>query len=461
MEVVRFRSYESVRKQFCPAAVPDGDFEFLYGNIANGAFSQRTYSGFSNGDDQNINIWPNWDFDNLANQSFRYHQKTLPPGTSVSPSGLLTISGADSSVTYNLPVKVTDSRKIFDIRSFSYSQELVIDEEIESENNALEYGKPAWFNVKITNNGQTALNNIRVILRTPEDAITIGDSTEEVSVINAGETATVDHAFAFILDSILNNQYVVPFRIICSSEGREWLEDVSLLVSAPAFTVASPEIDDGSNGMLEPGEVADIVFRVRNAIGAANAKDVAITFVSPDTLIHIVSPPVQTADQINAGTTSEFRYQLRAGKTAVAGHSAAIRLIIGNAQTGDVEFPFSLHLGKIPAALIKLTGNTNSADSMASALDALGLNYSLLFTMPEDLDRYSTVFVLPGTASSGTHHLLQSENLLLSGYLNNGGNLYMEEWSGNWNMGTALQIHSYFKYSQVISRFSLSMNSRG
>lgn len=49
--------------------------------------------------------------------------------------------------------------------------------------------------------------------------------------------------------------------------------------------------------MLEPGEVADIVFRVRNAIGAANAKDVAITFVSPDTLIHIVSPPVQTADQ--------------------------------------------------------------------------------------------------------------------------------------------------------------------
>jgi len=114
----------------------------------------------------------------------------------------------------------------------------------------------------------------------------------------------------------------------------------------------------------------------------------------------------------------------------------------GQIQTHD----FTIRIGTKPLALVNLTTSQNSAMAMINALDILHVGYDTINSLPFDYNRYASIFLILGTAVSGSHVLTVSEAVTLATYLQLGGKLYMEGYY-TWYYSNRTPLHPYFKYT--------------
>jgi hypothetical protein len=109
--------YPGSAVNFAARLYPGGEIEFLYGQQTGDA-SFCSWSGVSAGDDENYDLATNWDISGLAGTSWIFRPKTFPDGTILSESGLLTVTDADPTALYEIPVRVSDCYTVFDQKTF-------------------------------------------------------------------------------------------------------------------------------------------------------------------------------------------------------------------------------------------------------------------------------------------------------------------------------------------------------
>jgi len=449
----------SMQNEFAICLHPDGTFEMFFGQQGIPSVNLLTCTGISGGDEINFEFSPNTDPSAFDQKSYRYSPLVLPAAFSLSPDGLLGVSQADSSVIYDIPVMVTDQRNISDFGTFSLSNRLTIEPEIISaENGALVFGQDCRMNLHVGNTGQTPIENLQLRLRVHDSLIAISDSIAFIELLPSGGAAALSDAFLFHLNQWLPDQYRVTLEIEATDGFSRWTKMVDFTVASPEFVCNAPLIKDGSDGFLNPGEVAAMIIEIRNT-GSLDATMNAFSLSSSDGKIEFLSQRDTVMDNIPARSTTSLWYLIRANRSATTGELAGINLHLSNAQGFEMDFPFTLNLGKIPVALFALDGDTLSRDAMASALDSLNLNYAFWDVLTADLylEKYSSVFVLKKQLGSAPG-ILSPERQRLANYLDQGGNLYFEAFSYFLYNYRNTELFSYFHYiPEKVSAFSILM----
>ena len=204
-----------------------------------------------------------WDAGGLSGKSFRFSPPLIPAGMAIDNQGVLTCSQPDSTLIYNLSIRAADAGKITASKRFMLSQGLNIAGTVAgTATNELEFGKKAALTLSLTNTGPEPIRNMVLTFRSVDSLLTIHDSLLTVAVVQPGKTLTIPSAFSFELRNPTGNGIYAETLLLAQSGGRIWKKTDEYRVAASSLAIQPPQLKDGANDILEPGEVADLVVTV-------------------------------------------------------------------------------------------------------------------------------------------------------------------------------------------------------
>ena len=429
--------------EFGVTLFPDGKVSFCYGPIQLEQNSLITWSGISGGDKYNTLVTPLFDLWAESGNSCTWIPPLSPSTTSMTPEGLLTITGADSTVIYDLPVHVTDMQGISADKLFQLSNGLLIRHELTTD--YLQFQEPASLDITVTNIMSNPLGEIDLQFFCEEPDLLITDSLASAGMLEAGQSVHLTDAFAMIVESNLPDQTSLPCRIVATASGRSWESTFFLHVSAANLQVNGMEVQDGVNGLLDIGETAELVFSLSN-LGSLPAENLMLSLATEDEFVEILSSPTLSIGTLGQKAMYDAVFTLRASRNTSTGHVANFELLITNGSTIEINYPCTLTVGIHPITLINLAATTTSITLMSSLLDSLQIGYDLHTSIPENMYLYPCAFIILGTAYPGSHALTTEETYKLIHYLNNGGNAYLESYA-SWYYGTAEMLEEMFMFT--------------
>ncbi|MBW6460871.1 MAG: T9SS type A sorting domain-containing protein, partial [Bacteroidales bacterium] len=291
----------------------------------------------------------------------------------------------------------------------------------------LDYGEIVYLTIGLTNVGTGNATDVSAVISSENEFIAILDATATYGVIPAGDTIWVSDGYSIKADEAIPDMLKILFSLEATGSTREtWSSNFYIWSHAPVLLFSSYMIDDAAgnnNGKLDPGETVTIQVETFNA-GSSAAFSVAGLLSTSSPFITVTSGAMPYGD-LPAGEAEWQYYEITIDAEAPSGELAAFAFQI----TADMNISgygeFIEYIGQIPVLLVDWDGNHNSPDAMAQCLENLAVGFDRVIELPEDLNLYSSVFVCLGTYPDN-YVLTDAEGLLLAGYLENGGNIYME-----------------------------------
>ncbi|MDD4603518.1 MAG: T9SS type A sorting domain-containing protein [Bacteroidales bacterium] len=427
----------------------DGAFEFRYGPANPSGLSYPAYYGISKGDGSNYDLQTNWNFPSFIGKAIRY----LPSGNlavmTLTPEGMLAVTQADTAQIVPVTVMVTDAEKISDSREFELSSGLSLKYQVVSgQDGKLKYGEEASLQLTIKNTGQQTLQNLALTLKSEDTTCIVSNNTYSLTPLNPGETAVLNQVFRFSLIHPLLDGYPVRFLIVAREGNRIWQETVNVQVAAPKIQILEPQLPDGNNNILAPGEVANLFVPIENS-GSLTLQPVEIRLESLDTLIQVLSEPVQTLNHLDPFSKSGLLFLIKRSRYYPLGKPAPMRVEV----TLDGEIIQTLNFSLLPpknqVALIRRTNIGTTFQAMQTAMDSLHIGYDTIGHLNFDVTSYQGVFLIQGFDSHGLILLTNAEAMTLANYLKQHGNLYMEGYY-TWYILKTPYLHPYFLYESHI-----------
>ena len=448
---------------------PDGKYEVRYGSMSNPTIDMPFYTGWSAGDGICYEIEKLTNRSSFGSQSFAWVPSRENGVFHISESGLLTAQTPDSSLIYTVHARVEDANHMHDEKIYQVSNGLGLSYSFaDGWDGNLKFGDPVSMNLTVSNRTAADMQNLRLSLSCSDASIIFTDSSRSISLLPAGNTRQFDHAFSFRLAAFLPDQRSAHFRIQASTSNRTWYIDLALPVSAPDIEIPKPDVVDGDNHFLDPGEVAELEVSIIN-LGHAGADSLFLDISSADTLVKVISDPAAFIPSLLPGEASKPRFLLKASRYANASESSILSIRIRGINIPEKNVQFSLLHGRKPLALARLSSESVSLKAMETALDSLKIPYTEFTHTSFDPNEYNAVFLLNGTTFA-EHILTNYEGQKFASYLDHGGKLYME---GNaiWTNASPLDVLPYFRYTSsrvpaffyqrlkgVSSAFSKDMN---
>ncbi|HRY31558.1 MAG TPA: C25 family cysteine peptidase [Bacteroidales bacterium] len=310
-------------------------------------------------------------------------------------------------------------------------------------NGLLDYGEQASLTLGMKNVGILTADNVTVTLHSADPWVSITDSTAFYGNIAPGATVSVPSGFAFNAAAGIPDQHTIPFSATASDGTNSWISHFSLKANAPLLEYQQYQITDptgNGNNKADPGEVFSLSIYVINE-GHAEVSNVTGTLTSADPYLNILSNNLNFGN-IPAGVSAVQSFQLSASILAPLGHQAMLNVNF----TGDLGITatgtLSLIIGQIPVLILNLDANNNGGQAIQAAVQANNVSSVMLTSMPADPDIYSSIFLCLGIYPNN-HVLSQQEGQILTTYLNNGGQLYMEG-GDTWAYDAQTTVHPLF-----------------
>ena len=431
--------------EFCLILYPDGSFTTCYGPVETAGFSFLPYAGVSAGDKLNADVHPVFSLQAESGHSYHFRPGTPIGSLEMTAGGLLTASGLDSARISEVTVGVTDRMGICTEQLFQLSDGLQIRTELVSTSGHFRYDEPAFLNLILTNTGTDPLTGLDLRFSCTQEALEITDSTVSVIQVPAGDSAEAGQAFSFRISQVLPDLTPFPCRILASFAGSTREYDFCLKAEAPDIVIRDESLEDGVNGLLDPGETASLAFSVAN-MGSIPAEDLTISLSSQSPQVEILSQAQFQVPGIAAKRSLDVLFMVRASRSASTGDTANLTLTITGGPEVNRVHPVTLLLGTHPVAVITLATVSSTPAAITAVLDSLGVKYDQFTSIPPELNLYPVAFLILGTSWPGSVTLDAGETVQLTSYLAHGGNVYMESYS-SWYYGISEPLEQFFSYS--------------
>ena len=129
-------------------------------------------------------------------------------------------------------------------------------------------GENVNIDIIFNNSSNDSFSNVKAVLRSSNEHITITDSIAEISTINAKENVTIENIFAVTLDENTTPRTLVAFDVYFYNENEEVISYIRVPVyvsgSEIQFSSFIIQNDNNGNGLLEAGETADLGIVLNN-----------------------------------------------------------------------------------------------------------------------------------------------------------------------------------------------------
>lgn len=150
----------------------------------------------------------------------------------------------------------------------------IIDDVTGNNNQMADYGEDILLDISLKNIGLADATDVTAVLSATDPYITITKSSSTWNTITLDNSLLVKGAFAFSIADSIPDQHSVRFSLEATdAEGNKWHSGFNIVLHAPILRIGELTIDDGSggnnNGILEPGETAEILIQAIN-LGTAS-----------------------------------------------------------------------------------------------------------------------------------------------------------------------------------------------
>ncbi|HQP04532.1 MAG TPA: C25 family cysteine peptidase [Bacteroidales bacterium] len=169
--------------------------------------------------------------------------------------------------------------------------QVLIDDSDANNNLQIDYNEIIYLGLELTNVGVEVASNVVVTTSSESPLVDVTDNTQTIGDITVSETITEEWAFTAVFSDGIADQTMIPFTLLISGDNENsWNTSYNLRVNAPSLAIDFIGVnDDGTgngNGLLDPGETVQLMFRLSNN-GHSDALEGSLTYS--------VSGPCQTS----------------------------------------------------------------------------------------------------------------------------------------------------------------------
>ena len=329
----------------------------------------------------------------------------------------------------------------------TYNSHLINDQSGNADS-LMDYAETILLSLYIKNLGLEDANNVDVTLSTNDLFITVTDSTENYGTILSQEIVTVTDGFCFDVANNIPDLHSVIFNVVATDGTDIWESSFAIEAHAPILEYADYEISDptgNNNGRIDPGETVDLIITISNS-GSSEAYNVIGELICEDQYITL-NENINSYGNMTGYGSVESSYSITAEENTPGGYTADFNFeITADAGLSSAD-TFGIIVGQYTAIILDLDPNNNSAPAMQTIFDEMDLIVEYSTEFPDTLILYKSVFLCLGIYYSN-YILSDEEGQLLTDYLNDGGNLYMEGRT-TWFDDPQTPVHSMFNLTTV------------
>jgi hypothetical protein len=216
--------------------------------------------------------------------------------------------------------------------------------------NNLGPGLIASLNVSLKNYGtsQTAFST-QTKLRSSDHLIYITDSIKSYGDIGPGATAS-SSPFQFFVSESCPNNHIINFELVIQSSDSVWHSGIDINVPAPSLLVIRHMIIDGGNGLLDPGESADLTVWLRNRGGTAiqNAQGILRTLTNAATILDSAGQ-FGTINPGDSAVNNSDHFRIYVQSSCAIGRGIPLQLYIAGNGVQEI-IDFALYIGQVTSA---------------------------------------------------------------------------------------------------------------
>ena len=225
----------------------------------------------------------------------------------------------------------------------------LVDDSFGNNNGLVDYGEVIHLDVDLQNLGSVNATNVSVKLSTNNQYISITDSLDFSSGVNANQTTNIANAFTFEVDNNIPDQHQVQFQLdVTDASGNSWISNIQIVLNAPLlghilFTI-NDVLSGNGNGKLDAGETVDIIVEVVNS-GHADINNLLANLYSSSSYVSVTSA-ISNINNLNISQSTNAIFTISIDALTPLGTLAQFPFDFGNG-TYNYNFTFSDVIGII------------------------------------------------------------------------------------------------------------------
>jgi hypothetical protein len=249
---------------------PDGEIKFYYGEHLSASYVRR-YAGIAAGDGENfIDLNPVGIFIPQANTHYDFQNEQNYSGISLTESGMLSLFVEDFTPELAVNIQAMDQHSVRSRTTLTVPVEGVrLDFVTQSgDDQQIDFGETFALDLTLQNLNAFNLSAGVLTLSSNDDQFTIIQDEFAVSAMAAGEIIEFSEVFAVEVNDEIPNGYQAVFSLNLATAEDSWTRTITLEAFNAQVETVSLLVDDGDNGILDPGDEAELIVLLRNAGGA-------------------------------------------------------------------------------------------------------------------------------------------------------------------------------------------------
>lgn len=437
-----FASYDDFGVAFALRLYPDGHIGTYYSQIQ-APPSELWCSGISKGDHVNYSLNAfSQQIGVQAAEAFEYvPPKAFPADIEIDQSGLLSLRLEDGTQIEDVVIQVTDDHGVYDRKKFQLSSGLIFNYEVQGgTGHNIHFFDTAAVRVEVKNiSGQTH-ENITMNFSSADPHLGIVKDVAYIGTLAPQQSVLISDALRMYTEPDIHDLQALNVSTTLSTSVANWHAELDFLALAPDCMLTDIRVLDDQNGILEPGETAELELNISN-MGHAGLSDFEIE-MQPDELVMDIENPTLSFDHLIPGEVQRLVYRVKARQHVHLGREISIHFNITKGGQLVSRIEKSLLIDKIPVLILDLDPQQLSGPVFAELLDSLQLNYTYRKNYPTDYEEYMSVFVCLGNMFDNVE-LMPAQADLLSDFLISGAKVYMEG-RVTWHEDIPTSLHTYF-----------------
>jgi len=209
-------------------------------------------------------------------------------------------------------------------------------------------GEDIELDVTLKNYGSGSASSVNAVLSTTA-GVTISDATENYGIIPSGNSGVSTDDFDFsVPDNTLGGTQIEFDLEINASSREQWIDHIQLYVEGPNLSSNGYIVQDGNNGILDPGEISNMAVTLNN-IGSTVASNITATLLCSDPGVTILDAAgafgnINPDSQVS-NTTNNFEVEI--DDQVLPGTQIQCSLNIINSSGFEQLIKFSLNIGDV------------------------------------------------------------------------------------------------------------------
>lgn len=247
-----------------------GEIEFFYGEHLAAGWIRR-YGGISAGDGENfIDLNPVGIYNPPVGQKITFTPANAQKGINLTEGGILTALVEDYSENVNILIQARDQNNIRSRVMLSSPLEGVrMEYEVQAGNDTqIDFGETFSLNMLVENLNNFDLSAGSLLLETPDPYFTIVNGTAAIPAMASHELNELNQLFEVNVSTDVPNGHEAGFTLAFTSAEGQWTRNIRLKAYNANLNLVSLLVDDGDNGILDPGETVQLAFNLHNSGGS-------------------------------------------------------------------------------------------------------------------------------------------------------------------------------------------------